>query len=479
MSDATTTADPEARSTSAPSAPTIRPAAPTREAEHQPTEPPQQPSPRPRRSRRGIALPIAAAVVLLVAAAAFAYWRSNLGLVKTDNAQTMGDVAPVASQITGTIVKLDVTDNQFVHSGQVLIELDPTDYRLALGSAQANLASAKAQVNAAQAALTAQQQEYTTGLSVAQGALQATTPKLPEAQAQLDMDRQSTAAAVSQAQDQINTAQANVASTRAAYETAQKTLARDKDLLAQGAIAQAQVDADTAAYQAAQSAYLAAQAALRQAQAALATAEANRAQVAVAEQNVSVNKGEIAQAQGTLAQAQSGSTLVQQKAQMLAAAQAQAAQAAQAVTSAQVNLDRTLIRAPASGWITNRTAEVGQVVQPNEPLLSVTLANDVWVVANLKETQLGNVQVGNPVRITVDAFRGKVFHGHVQSVGAATGSTVALLPPDNATGNFVKVVQLVPVKITLDPGTDPGRLLQVGLSAEVAIDTRQVNNQAK
>ena len=473
MSDATTTAGVEARSTIAPAPPAARPTAPTREVEPRAAEP--QPPTRARRSRRGIAVPIALAVVLIVAAAAFLYWRSNLGLVKTDNAQTMGDVAPVASQISGTIVKLDVSDNQLVHTGQVLVELDPTDYNLALGSAQANLAAARAQVNAAQAALAAQQQEYTTGLSVARGALQATTPKLPQAQAQLEMQRQQTAAAVSQAEEQISTARANIASTRAAYETAQKTLARDKSLLAQGAIAQSQVDVDNAAYETAQAAYLSAQDSLRQAQAALVSAQANRQQVAIAEQNIRVNRGEIAQAQGALDQAQAASTLVQQKAQMLAAAQAQAAQAAQAVRTAQVNLDRTKIKSPANGWITNRTAELGQVVQPNQPLMSVTLAHNVWVVANLKETQLGRVQVGNPVRITVDAFRGRVFHGHVQSVGAATGSTVALLPPDNATGNFVKVVQLVPVKITLDPGTDPGRLLQVGLSAEVAIDTRQVN----
>jgi len=462
MNDAPTATDVEAGPITVAEAPNTRAADP-------------QTPPRPRRSRHGLALPVAAAVVLLILAAAFAYWRSNLGLVKTDNAQTTGDLAPVSAQITGTIIKIDVTDNQLVQTGQVLIALDPTDYRLALGSAQANLRAAEAQVNAAQAALTAQEQEYTTGLSVARGALQATTPKLPQARAQLDMARLQTAAAVSQAQEQVTTAQANIASTKANFDAAQKTLDRDRQLLSQGAIAQAQVDVDNAAYETAQAAYLSAQDALRQAQAALVSAKANLQQVTIAEQNITVNQGEIAQAQGTLAEAEAGNTLVQQKAQMLAQAQAQAAQAAQAVTTAQVNLDRTLIRAPANGWITNRTAEPGTVVQPNQPLLSVTLAHDVWVVANLKETQLGNVQVGNPVRITVDAFRGRVFQGHVQSLGAATGSSVALLPPDNATGNFVKVVQLVPVKIILEPGTDPGRLLQVGLSVEVAIDTRRVD----
>ena len=122
--------------------------------------------------------------------------------------------------------------------------------------------------------------------------------------------------------------------------------------------------------------------------------------------------------------------------------------------------------------MTNRTVQIGQVVQPNQPLLSVALAQRVWVVANIKETQVGGIRVGDPVRITVDAFRGRVFRGQVESLGATTGSTTALLPPDNATGNFVKVVQLVPVRIAFDSGQVREVRIPLGLSAEVAIDTR-------
>src|SRR5271155_2863288 len=218
MNDGPTAVDTKASPTIAGDAPKGRATGPARD--EVPAEP--QTPPAPHRSRRSLALPVAAAVVLIIVAAAFMYWRSNLGIVKTDNAQTTGDVAPVAALITGTIVKIDVTDNQLVQAGQVLVQIDPTDYRLALGSARANLAAAQAQVNAAQAALTSQQEEYTTGLSVARGALQATTPKLPQAQAQLDMERQNTAAAVSQAQAQVSSAQANIASTKANADTAQK-----------------------------------------------------------------------------------------------------------------------------------------------------------------------------------------------------------------------------------------------------------------
>jgi membrane fusion protein (multidrug efflux system) len=168
-----------------------------------------------------------------------------------------------------------------------------------------------------------------------------------------------------------------------------------------------------------------------------------------------------------------GGTLVRQRSRELAVAEARVTAAAAAVEVARVNLSRTTIRAPADGWITNRTVEVGQVVQPNQPLLALTLAYRVWVVANIKEAQLAGIRIGNPVRITVDARPGRVFHGHVQSIQRATGSSTTLLPPDNATGNFVKVVQLVPVWIALDDNLDPDPLLAIGLSVEVTIDTRR------
>jgi len=436
---------------------------------------PPRAEPGPRRVH-GLALPIAAGVVLLILVAAVVYWRSNIGLVKTDNAQTSGDVAPVSSQITGTVVKIDVSDNQYVKTGAVLVELDPTDYRLALNQARANLAADEAQVNAAQAALAAQEQQFTTGVSAARGALAATTPSLPQSMAQLQMVEQTTAAQIEQAQAGVTTAQANVQSSNANYDTASKTLNRDRQLLTQGAIAQQQVDTDTAAYETALAQMRAAEDGLRQARASLASAQANRQQVTVTQNTIAINRGQISQAQANVQQAQAGDALVRQRAEQLAVARAQAAQASEQVRTAQVNLDRTLVRAPVDGWVTNRTVQIGSVVQTNQPLLAVTVDHRLWVIANVKETQLGNVRPGNPVRVTVDTYRGKVFHGHVVSITATTGSTTALLPPDNATGNFVKVVQLVPVWIALDPAEFPaGRQLPIGLSAEVTIDTRHVD----
>ncbi len=429
-------------------------------------------APHPRRSVRGLALLIAGGVALILVIAGVAYWRANAGLIKTDNAQTAGDLAPISARIPGTVIKVNIADNQYVTAGTVLVELDPTDYQLAVDHAVNEVAVARAQVQAAKAALVAQEQQTSTAVSAAQGTLQATRPRLPQAQAQLQMEEQMTAAQVAQARARVTTARANVQAALASLETARRTQERDRQLFAQGAISAQQVDADTAAYEAALARYQAAQDDLRQAEAGLASAEAARQQVAIARGAVAVNEGEISRAEAMLRQAAAGESVVRQRAQELAAAEANAAQAAEAVKIAQINLDRALIRAPADGWVTNRTVEIGQVVQPNQPLMSVTLAHRIWVVANLKETQVGGVRVGDPVRITVDAVRGQVFHGRVQSIGAATGAATALLPPDNATGNFVKVVQLVPVRIALDFQDDPGPQLQVGLSAVVAIDTR-------
>ncbi len=425
----------------------------------------------PRWRTRRIALLVVAAVVLVLLGAALRYWRLNAGLVRTDNAHTAGDIAPVSSRIPGTVIKVAVNENDFVKAGTVLVELDPTDYRLGLEHAKAELATARAQVEAARAALEAQGQQSRAAVIAARSALKAVEPHLPQAQAQLRMGEQMTPAQIAQARAQVTTAQANVQAAKADLDTAGRTVERDRALAAQGAVSAQQVDSDTTSYEATKARYQAAQDALRQARDALVAAEASQEQVAIARQNVEVQRGVISQAQAQVQQATAGETIVQQRARELAVAEARAADAAGAVEVAEVTLSRTMVRAPADGWVTNRTVQIGQVIQPNQPLLALTLSRHVWVVANIKETQLAGIRVGAPVRITVDAIRRREFRGHVESIGTVTGSTTALLPPDNATGNFIKVVQLVPVRIALDPmESDPP--LAIGLSCEVAIDTR-------
>lgn len=425
------------------------------------------------RTRRIVSITVAAVLLILIAAGV-RYYRLNAGFVRTDNAQTAGDVAPVSARITGTVSRVAVSENDFVKAGAVLVELDPTDYRLALEHARAQLAAARAQTEATRMAVAAQGEQFRAAVANAEAGLQLAAPHLSQAEAQLRMSGQTSPAQIAQARAQVTTAQANVQAAKSDLDTAARNLGRDRTLLSQGAISAQQLDTDTATYESARARYQASQDALRQARDGLLAAQASHEQVTIARHDVEAKRGEVSQARAQLQQAATGQTLVQQRARELAVAEAQAGDAASALEMAQVNLSRTKILAPEDGWVTNRTVQIGQVVQPNQPLLSLTLAHHFWVVANIKETQVGGIRVGQPVRITVDAIRRHVFRGHVESIGKTTGSTTALLPPDNATGNFIKVVQLVPVRIALDPDQrDPP--LQLGLSCEVAIDTRQAH----
>lgn len=440
-----------------------------------PVPPPEAPPPhRPRLFRWSLLVMILAAVLLGLVAGA-RYWEANRAVVRTDNARTMGDMAPVSSRIAGIVVKVNVHENQYVKAGAVVVELDPTDHRLGVDRANAELAAVRAQVQAARAALAAQQQAFAAGLNVAQAALQASQPRLSQAETQVLVDETTAVARVAQAQARVDVAQAGVRAAKANLDLATRTANRDRELYAQGAISAQIVETDAAALEGAQARYQGAQETLREGQADLASAEAARQQVAITRQAVVVNKAEIARAEAVLTQAAGAEAVVHQRAQELAVAEARAADAATAVKVAEANLERTIIRAPADGWITNLTVEIGQVLQPNQPIMALTLSHHIWIVANIKETQIGRIRTGNPVRVTIDAFPGRVFHGRVQSIGAATGSSTALLPPDNATGNFVKVVQLVPVRIDLDADPDPGPELQIGLSAEVTIDVQQTH----
>ncbi len=423
-------------------------------------------------SMRRFAVPLMVIVLVVIVASSFMYWRATRGLITTDNAQTKGDLAPVSSRIPGTVITVNVAENQQVKAGAVLFELEHDDYALAVEHARAQLAAAHAQVQAARAALTAQEQEFTTGLSVARAAVQVSQPRLSQAETQVLMDEVSTIAKIDQARARVATSEAAVRAAKANLELVGRTLARNRDLLAQGAVAAQVIDSDTALFEDARARVQTAQEALNQAQAELVAAESARQQVAIQRQAVAVNKAEIRRAEALLQQAAGREALVRQRIQELAVAEARAADAASIVKIAEVNVDRTVIRAPSDGWVTNLTVQVGQVLQPNQPVMAIALARQVWVVANVKETLIGTVRIGAPVRIEVDAYPGRTFRGRVQSIGAATGASTALLPPDNATGNFVKIVQLVPVRIAIDPDTDAPPL-RFGLSAVVTIDTRQ------
>jgi membrane fusion protein (multidrug efflux system) len=434
---------------------------------------PMFPPPGRLRVTRLIVLALGAVALAGLVVAAVQRWRSTIGLIRTDNAQTRGDIVPVSSRAAGTITQVRAIENQQVAAGAVLVVLDDGDSRQEVAHAQARLAAAQAQVQAARAALAAQQQEFASGLRVARATIEATQPRLPQAQAQVLMDERATAARVDQARARVAAADANVRAAKAMLDVAARTLARDRDLMAQGALAAQIIDSDTAVFEEARARHQAAQESLNQAQAELTAAEASRQQVLIQRQTVAVNRAEIARAEAVLQQAAGREALVRQRIQELAASEARVADAIAAVRIAESNLERATVRAPSAGWVTNLNARAGQAVAPNQPLLALALARQVWVVANVKETSIGSIRVGDPVTVRVDAYPRRSFAGLVDSIGATTGASTALLPPDNATGNFVKVVQLVPVRIALTEPPDPSAPLRIGLSATVAIDTRQ------
>ena len=391
---------------------------------------------------------VAIGAIVVVAAVAIVWWRTS-GRESTDDAQVDGHITQVAAQIGGTVVKVNVLENQPVKAGQVLAELDRRDYQVAVDRARAELADAQANAAAATTGIPLTEVTTQTGERSAAGGLQ-------EAQA-----------GVSVAEQQVEAARAQLAATqgrlREKEATATKT-ARDverlKGLVAKEEIAQQQFDAAVAASDAARAAADAARSDVASAQAAVAVAESRAKQA----------QGTATQAQAALRAARTGPEQIRVTRARADVAQARVQQATAALAQAELNLQRTSIAAPADGVIGKKSIEAGQVVQPGQPLFALVSLGDVWVTANFKETQLRHVQPGQPVSVHVDAL-GESLDGHVDSIAGATGARFSLLPPENASGNYVKVVQRVPVKIVFEPGQDPNHRLRPGMSVVPTIYT--------
>jgi membrane fusion protein (multidrug efflux system) len=387
-------------------------------------------------------------VAALALVVAFWAWRTLSPRESTDDAQVAGHVSPVATRVSGTVLKVLIADNQAVKAGDVLVEIDPRDYQLAVDRAKADLAAAEARAAAARsdvpvttAAARGEQHVAESGTDNAQAALGASDREVDASRAKLAA------------------AQARLKEVSAHATRAQQDFDRLAPLAAKDEVPRQQVDAARAAADAARAAVSSAEAAVREAEANLAVAEARRVQA----------QGALAQAQ---AQQQAASTAPQQIALTRAqasGADAQVLQARAALEQAQVNLERTTVRAAIDGVVSRRSVEPGQVVQIGQPLMALTSLHDVWVVANFKETQLGRMHTGQRATIEVDAYGGRELTGHVDSISAATGATFSLLPPDNASGNFVKVVQRVPVKIVLDEKPDTNAPLRPGLSVTATV----------
>jgi membrane fusion protein, multidrug efflux system len=375
-------------------------------------------------------------VVVSVALAGYGsfVWLSR-GRENTDDAQVDADVVAVSTRVAGAVLKVHVSDNQMVKKGDLLVEIDPADLTAREKQAEAELAAAKAQAQAADAQVAIVEATSRGGLSAARAQLSGS------------------AVSVQSADSQIAYARASLARAQADAGQADVDLARAESLIKDQAIPQAQVDS---ARSAAQSAH----AAVAQAQAQLASADDTKrtAQTHIAESVARVQQSAPVDAQLASARAEAD----------LAHARADAADAA--LTQAKLQLSYTRIEAAADGMLSRMAVHEGQLVQAGQQIVSV-VPSATYVLANFKETQVGLMRPGQKVEIGVDAYPGRTFEGKVDSTSPGTGARFSMLPPDNASGNFVKVVQRVPVKIAW-VNVPPDVKLSAGLSADVTVITR-------
>jgi membrane fusion protein, multidrug efflux system len=355
---------------------------------------------------------IIAVVILLVIGAGIFYWRSTF-TEDTDDAQVDGDLYQVSSRVTGQVIKVYIDDNQQVQVGQPIAEIDPKDYQVALEQAQANLASSQA------AALQATVNVPITSVNVNTSV--STTSS----------DVQGATAAVEQARKEAQAAEARVAQAKANAVKSRLDVERYTPLVQKDVISKQQFDAAVAADAGNSAAVLEAEATVIGQQAAV---------------NQAIQK--LAQARSTAAESvKTGPNQVRVQEAKANAAMADIKQAQAKVDQAMLNLSYTHITAPTSGIVNKKNVQVGANLSIGQDLLTIIPLTNLWVTANFKETQLARMEPGQNVTIKVDAMGGRKFHGKVTQIGGATGSRLSLFPPENATGNYVKVVQRIPVRI--------------------------------
>jgi membrane fusion protein, multidrug efflux system len=410
----------------------------TQSSQPQPPQPQAPPDSEARYQRRSaflgnprtkLGLTLAGLVILV---AVFFLWRYLASYESTDDAQIDGHVNAVSARVGGHVVKLNVQDNQYVEKGTVLVEIDPADYQVAVEQARAEYNDALAQASAAGINIPINNVSTASQVSGAQAGVYG-------AQAGIAMARQ-----------QFEAAKSQIAQAEANNTKAQNDLARYKLLIDKEEISQQQYDQ-----------------AVDSAQAAAATLQASRA-------NADVYAAQIKQAESKLDQAKADFRTAGNRTETMRftraraeSAEAFANQKKAALGQAELNLLYTKVTAPVSGAVSNRTVEVGQNVQPGQVMMMIIPLDetDLWVTANFKETQLRNIRPGQRAEIEVDAT-GKTYKGHVDSIAGASGDRFSLLPAENATGNYVKVVQRIPVKIVFDNGELKQHELRPGMSVE-------------
>lgn len=464
---------------------------------------------------------IIGAIAALLAAAALAYWLFTRGRESTDDAQINGHMVIVTARVAGHVRFVNVDDTDRVAAGQLLVQLDRRDLMQTLERAQADLASQIAQAAAAVSQVSITQhtapsaaEQAAAGTSIAQQGVitaemqfasaeaqvvsaEAAVRAAREAAASARTDLEAATAQVKSAREAVNIAEADVVAARSNAETQAREEARYRYMLQQGAVSRQQYDNVANANTAAQSALRSAQSNLENARAGVERAIAHQsgarallaranslvtsssAALTQAHANVRASRALFEQARSRLTQAQAAEYGARTVPQQISASEAQKkaaaariAQSQAAVRSARLSLSYTSVRAPVAGEIVSRNVNPGQYVQPGQALLAIVPLNDVWVTANFKETQIRYMKPGQRADIQVDTYSGRHFRGRVKGIGAASGEKLSLLPPENATGNFVKVVQRIPVRIVFDQPIPKDVVFRPGQNVVVTVYTR-------
>jgi membrane fusion protein, multidrug efflux system len=420
--------------------------------------------------RRPLVIVIGAILLLVSLIYGLRYYAYSRSHESTDDAFVDGDIVQISPKAQGHVLRVHVSDNQQVKKGDLLVEIDPSDFQARLDQARATLQEAEARQNAANQSVVltrantrAATQQAAAGVQAARAGVRGAEAQVTSAQGRLGQSR----AAVTTAQANVRQAQAQIAAAQAEATRANTDLARYQLLYERDEVSRQQLDQATAAARTANANLEAARTRTAAAEAQVAEAQsAERAALGTVQQaqsQVGGSQAQVGEASGRLAAANTAPEQVAVSQAQVQTATATIEQARAAVAQAELNLSYTKVYAPEDGTVTRKSVEEGQLVQVGQPLMAL-VTGDIWVTANFKETQLNQIQPGQPVEVTVDAYPGKTFRAHVDSIQSGTGARFSTLPPENATGNYVKVVQRVPVKIVFDEQPDPRHVLGPGMS---------------
>jgi membrane fusion protein (multidrug efflux system) len=398
----------------------------------------------PRKRRRAARYLVIVAVVVVLAAGGYYLWKYLNTYETTDDAQIDGHINAISGRISGNVMEVRAEDEQIVNAGDVLVRLDPRDYEVALAKAQADLGDAEAALESSRIDIPITSTNTASQLKTANSSRADATAFVLGAQRQLTATR----ARLESAQAQVREAEANLK--KANDDVARYKLLVDKNeiprqqydtAVSTAAAEQAALDARIAAVREAEQNIVVAQSAVEQANQRITQADASIDSAMTAPKQVAVSE---ARAKSALAQVDQKKALVEQ---------------------AKLNLSYCTIIAPVAGIVGKKTVELGQNISPGQQLMALVPLDDIWVIANFKETQLSRMQPGQRVRVAVDAY-GREYSGKIVAVGGASGSRFSVLPPENATGNYVKVVQRIPVRINLDAGQNGDHRLRPGMSVD-------------